>query len=98
MQETWEVQVQSIAQEDALEEEMATHSSSLAWKIPWTEEPGRLPSMGLQMQTQLSDWITYFLYKQFVENFLLWKDVVFSQILFYIFWDLIFIFHFINII
>ena len=99
MQETWEVQVQSfLPQEDALEEEMATHSSSLAWKIPWTEEPGRLQSMGLQMQTQLSDWITYFLYKQFVENFLLWKDVVFSQILFYIFWDLIFIFHFINII
>ena len=55
MQETWEVQVQSIAQEDALEEEMATHSSSLAWKIPWTEEPGRLQSMGSQTQTQLSD-------------------------------------------
>ena len=55
MQETWEAQVQSMVQEDALEEEMATHSSSLAWKIPWTEEPGRLQSMGLQMQTQLSD-------------------------------------------
>ena len=37
MQETW---VQSVGQEDPLEEEMATHSSSLAWKIPWTEEPG----------------------------------------------------------
>ena len=35
---------------------MATHSSSLAWKIPWTEEPGRLQSMGLQSQTQLSDF------------------------------------------
>ena len=35
-------------QEDALEEEMATHSSILAWKIPWTEEPGELQSMGLQ--------------------------------------------------
>ena len=46
MRETW---VQSLGQEDPLENEMATHSSSLAWKIPWTEEPGRLPSMGLQM-------------------------------------------------
>ena len=55
MQETWEMQVQSMAQEDALEEEMATHSSILAWKIPWTEEPGRLQSMGSQTQTQLSD-------------------------------------------
>ena len=40
--------------EDALEKEMATHSSILAWKIPWTEEPGRLQSMGLQSRTQLS--------------------------------------------
>jgi len=55
MQETWEMQVQSMAQEDALEKEMATHSSILAWKIPWTEEPGRLQSMGSQTQTQLSD-------------------------------------------
>ena len=55
MQETCEIQVQSMAQEDALEEEMATHSSILAWKIPWTEEPGRLQSMGSQTQTQLSD-------------------------------------------
>ena len=45
MQETW---VQSLDQEDPLEEEMETHSSSLAWRIPWTEEPGRLQSMGLQ--------------------------------------------------
>ena len=36
-----------IDQEDPLEKEMATHSSTLAWKIPWTEEPGRLQSMGL---------------------------------------------------
>ena len=55
MQETWEMQVQSMAQEDALEEEMATQSSILDWKIPWTEEPGRLQSMGSQTQTQLSD-------------------------------------------
>ena len=39
MQKTW---VHSLAQEDPLEKEMATHSSILAWKIPWTEEPGRL--------------------------------------------------------
>ena len=43
-----EMQVQSLDQEDLLEKEMATHSSILAWKIPWTEEPGRLQSMGSQ--------------------------------------------------
>ena len=45
---TWETWVQSLSQEDLLEKEMATHSSILAWKIPWMEEPGRLQSMGLQ--------------------------------------------------
>ena len=40
--------VQSLGQEDPLEEEMATHSSILAWRIPWTEGPGRLQSIGLQ--------------------------------------------------
>ena len=44
----WETRVQSLAWEDPLEKEMATHSSTLAWKIPWTEEPGRLQSMGSQ--------------------------------------------------
>jgi len=48
MQETQETQFQSLGWEDLLEEEMATHSSILAWEIPWTEEPGRLQSMGLQ--------------------------------------------------
>jgi len=43
----WETQVQSLGQEDPLEEEMATHSSILAWRIPWTEEPGELQSMGV---------------------------------------------------
>ena len=38
----WETQIQSLGWEDLLEKEMATHSSILAWKIPWTEEPGRL--------------------------------------------------------
>ena len=45
LQETW---VRSLGQEDPLEKEMATHSSILAWRIPWSEEPGRLQSMGLQ--------------------------------------------------
>ena len=45
MQET---RVQSLVWEDPLEKEMATHSSTLAWKIPWTEEPGRLQSLGSQ--------------------------------------------------
>ena len=45
MREIW---VQSLGWEDLLEKEMATLSSILAWKIPWTEEPGRLQSMGLQ--------------------------------------------------
>ena len=45
IQETW---VRSLGQEDPLEKEMATHFSILAWKIPWTEEPGRLQSMGSQ--------------------------------------------------
>ena len=43
-----ETRVQSLGQEDPLEKEMATHSSILAWGIPWTEEPGRLQSMGSQ--------------------------------------------------
>ena len=44
----WESQVQSLGWEDLSEKEMATHSSILVWKIPWTEEPGGLPSMGSQ--------------------------------------------------
>ena len=55
MQET---QVLSLGQEDPLEEEMATHSSIIAWEIPWTEEPGGLQSMGSVVQkswTQLCD-------------------------------------------
>jgi len=44
VQETW---IQFLGQEDPLEKEMATHSSILAWEIPWTEEPGGLPSMGV---------------------------------------------------
>ena len=55
VQEILETQVQSPAWEDPLEEEMATHSSILAWEIPWTEEPSRLQFMGWQSRTRLSD-------------------------------------------
>ena len=52
MQEPEEVQVGSLGQEDPLEEEMATHSIILAWRIPWTEDPGGLQSLGLQRVRQ----------------------------------------------
>ena len=54
MQETQEPWVRSLGQEDPLKEEMATHSGTLAWKIPWTEELGGLLSIGSQSQTRLS--------------------------------------------
>ena len=44
----WETQVLSMGQEDALEKVMATHSSILAWRVPWTDEPGELQCIGLQ--------------------------------------------------
>ena len=60
MQET---QVQSLGWEDLLEKELATHSSILAWNIPWTEELGRLQSMGVEKsRTQLSDFTFTFLF------------------------------------
>ena len=52
----WETWVQSLGRKDSLEKEIATHSSTLAWKIPWTEEPDRLQSMGLQRVGH--DWAT----------------------------------------
>ena len=52
VQEIW---VQSLGWEDPLEKEMATHSSILAWKISWTEEPGGLQSLGSQSQARLND-------------------------------------------
>ena len=52
----WETRVRPLGWEDPLEKEMATHSSTLAWKIPWMEEPGRLQSMGLQRVGH--DWPT----------------------------------------
>ena len=56
IQETQKTLVQPLDWKDALEKEMTTYSSILAWKIPWTEEPGGLQSKGLQSQTQLSNW------------------------------------------
>ena len=53
----WETEVQSLGWEDPLEKGTATHSDILAWRIPWTEEPGRLQSMGLQRVGH--DWVTF---------------------------------------
>ena len=53
--EMQEIQVLSLGWEDPLEKGMVTHSSILAWRIPWTEEPGWLQSMGSQSQTQLNN-------------------------------------------
>ena len=53
MQETW---VQSLSQEDPLEKEMATHSSSIAWEIPWTEESDGLQTMGSQ-ESDMTLWL-----------------------------------------
>ena len=55
-----ETQVQSLDQEDPLEKEMATHSSTLAWRIPWMEEPGGLQSVGPQSRTRLSKFTVSF--------------------------------------
>ena len=54
MRETW---IRSLGWEDPLEKEVATHSNILAWRIPWTEEPGGLQSMGLQRVGH--DWATF---------------------------------------
>ena len=60
MRETW---IQSLGQEDPLEKEMATNSSTLAWRIPWREEPGRLPVHGVAKSgTRLSDFTFTFIY------------------------------------
>ena len=63
MQET---QVQSLGREDALGKGMATHSSILAWRIPWTEEPGGPQSMGSQSRTRLSDFTSLDVWKNSV--------------------------------
>ena len=61
MWETREMRVQPLSREDSLEEEMATHSSILAWKIPWTEEPGGATVHGVAKSwTRLSTWHDYY--------------------------------------
>ena len=64
MQETW---VRSLGQKHLLEKEMAIHSSTLAWKIPWTEEPSRLQSMRSLSWTRLSDF-TFIFHFHALEN------------------------------
>ena len=77
MQETW---IRSLSQEDPLEKGMVTHSSILAWRTPWTEEPGGLQSMGLQRAGH--DWATntfvfiILLLTVSVMSFLLWTVVL----------------------
>ena len=70
MQETQEMRIRSPSQEDPLEEGMATHSSVLACRIPWTEEPGGLQSMGLQSWTRLNIQIAQIL----INDVLFWKE------------------------
>ena len=70
MQDTW---VQSLGQEDPLEKGMATHSSVLAWRIPWTEEPGGLQFMGLQ--SVVHDWATNWTDFPVNENIGTWSEV-----------------------
>ena len=53
MEKTQQTRVQSLGQEDPLEKEIVTYSSILAWRIPWTEEPGKQQSIGSQSRTQL---------------------------------------------
>ena len=69
----WETWVQSLGWEHPLEKEMATHSSILAWRIPWTEEPGGLQSVGLQRVGH--DWVTSFSSKFQVYS-ILWLTIV----------------------
>ena len=79
----WETQVQSLGWEDPLEKEMAIHSSTIAWKIPWTEEPGRLQSM--RSQRVGHDWFISYI---FLHYLVFWKfcihDLINIKIKFYI--------------
>ena len=78
MQETWEMEIQSLVPEDPLEKEMTTCSNSLALEIPWTEESGGLQSLGLQSQQPLNQitschittvrWVLVFSHVQMKEN------------------------------
>ena len=77
MLETW---VESLGWEDPLQKEMATHSSTLAWKIPWMEEPDRLQSMRLQSWTRLSNFTdTHAILASIIETF--YSTLYFSRCL-----------------
>ena len=64
MQEAQEAQVQSLGWEDGLEEEVATHSNTLAWEIPWTEEPGGLQSIGSQESQDMTEQLSTRTYRE----------------------------------
>ena len=85
----WETQVQSRGWDDPLEKEMATHSSTLAWKIPWTEEPGRLQFMGSQrVGHEWSSGFSYFLqFKSEFGNkeFMIWATVSSGLVFFWLY-------------
>ena len=76
MQETW---VRSLGREDPLEKEMATHSSILAWRIPWTEEPVGLQSMGSQSRTRLSDFTSLRPSGELLKRFKFKKSIDFKR-------------------
>ena len=65
-----DTQVQFLSREDSLEKEMAIHSSTLAWKIPWMEEPDRLQSMGSQSRTRLNNFTFMFTSRVEFKNYL----------------------------
>ena len=77
----WETWVRSLGWEDPLEKEMAAHSSILAWKIPWTEEPGRLQSMGSQRvrQDQRLHFTSLLLYRLYIFFFFKFKHCTTSK-------------------
>ena len=71
----WATRVRSLAREDPLKKEMATDSSTLAWKIPWTEEPGGLQSMGItKSRTRLSSFTFHFTFIAVVQGRICQQD------------------------
>ena len=76
---TWEDQVQSLDWEDLLEKEMETHSSILAWKLPWMEDPIRLQSMGSQRIRHNTQLLYTNLNHKFIAEFALHLDIHFPE-------------------
>ena len=71
---TWETWVQPLGQEDLLEKKMASHSSFLAWEIPWTEEPGRLQSIGCK-ESNMTEWLTLWILEDVFSEPFIWKKL-----------------------